>query len=343
MNATSDSKFREIYPEGSFFDVSEEALKTVDICINCILVHLLGMFGFTGNGLNIMVLTHHGMRTTTNLILFYLAVCDLCFSCMTLIYYSQKIVFYVNQYWSTTWSSYVYVTLNPVQTWLFFTSTYLVLILSAERMVAVCFPFHVAILISRSRIKLVVGVFVFILAGLLSPYYGATYLDYAIMNNITVVLRYKTDFSLNSYFYYCSFVSSIYVTAIITFLVLLFTLMTLIALTKSSKNLRRLSSAAMLRRAREMRSAKTSLFLSTSLICLVLIPSGLMDALLSTKSYMLYFTHNALMLLNTFKQVLYVLNSSFNFVFYVITSPKFAQTFRNIFRKKKYLKYSKIA
>ncbi|KAK0067450.1 allatostatin-A receptor [Biomphalaria pfeifferi] len=126
MNATSVSKFREIYLEVSFFDVSEEALKTVDICINCILVHLLGMFGFTGNGLNIVVMTHHGMRTTTNLILFYLAVCDLCFSsCMTMIFYSQKIVFNVNQYWSTTWSSNVYVTLNPVQTWLFFTSTYL--------------------------------------------------------------------------------------------------------------------------------------------------------------------------------------------------------------------------
>ncbi|KAK6969875.1 G-protein coupled receptor 39 [Biomphalaria glabrata] len=342
MNSTNEVKVVLTTQPENLLDVSDEVFEALDIAINCIVVHLLSSLGLIGNSLNIAVLSQHSMRDTTNLILLCLSVSDLCFSCFMEIYYINKIVYYFDQYLSMTMWTYISVLTVPVQTLLFFTSTSLVMILSVERMVAVCFPFHVSRIVTRFRIKFLIGVFIFGLAGVVSPLYGARTLETVTFNNVTIVSGVSTEFFTNAYFSAFYMFLTIYLLVFITSVVIVCTIITLASLTVSSSKIQHLSAEVMLKRAREVRSARTSLCLSSSLIFLVLVPSGLFDIIFASNNSLFRFTNKALMVLNTFKQILYLFNSSFNLVLYVITSPKFAQTFRNIFRVRTGLRYSNI-
>uniref|UniRef100_A0A2C9KYK8 G-protein coupled receptors family 1 profile domain-containing protein n=1 Tax=Biomphalaria glabrata TaxID=6526 RepID=A0A2C9KYK8_BIOGL len=319
-------------------DLSFDVWKAIEVLVNCVLAEVLGVFGILGNVLNIIVLTQHDMRNTTNLILTFLSVSDLIFSVLTVFYHIKNIVFFLNIYLSYSLNSYYYQFFDGIKLLFLFTSTYFVTMLSVERMIAVCFPFHVARIVTTFRIKCAAIVILFLLAGLLTPLFCITYLDIAIVDNITFTQRSVTSFFVNNYaflmYFYFSTLTNIYSMVIPIIIVLMCNIATVIKLNSSSEKRKDLSINTNSKRIKDLRSIKISFFLSTALILFVLVPSGIIETLIGQKIIADDLSLRTVTLIIDSENLLYIVNSSFNFVLYVITSPKFAQTFKNLFNYK---------
>ncbi|XP_055860848.1 growth hormone secretagogue receptor type 1-like [Biomphalaria glabrata] len=333
MNITSDEGTHNL------LDVSDTIYTAFDILINCFLAQALAWFGFLGNILNICVLSQQGMRDTTNLLLLYLAVSDLIFSILTIAYRIQNIVFYVDRHLSVTILSYYYEIFDNIKYTALFSGTYLITMLSVERMFAVCFPFQVSRIVTRFRIKICAFIITFIIFVIQLPLYGLTYLDLYIVDNATEMRRYVTNFTLNNYdflknFYLSTFVN-VYSMVIPIVIVMVCSIMTITTIKMSFKNTRKLSTNSQLKRTKEIRSVKLSLVLSTSLISLVLVPSGCIETVLITNRPSVHLSEKAYRLLFSSDQILYIMNSSCNFILYVLTSQKFTKTLTKMFVLKK--------
>lgn len=177
------------------------------------------------------------------------------------------------------------------------------------------------------------------LGGLLSPLFCITYLEQELVNNITVTRRYTSTFFLENFdflvnFYFTTFMN-IYSMIIPVISVLMCTVATVIKLKSSSEKIKDLSTNAMSKRVKDLRSVKISFFLSTALIFFVLVPSGILETLLAHGIIGKDLSLKIFNLITDSENILYIVNSSFNFVLYVLTSPKFAQTFTSLFNPKK--------
>ncbi|XP_055860619.1 probable G-protein coupled receptor B0563.6 [Biomphalaria glabrata] len=310
-------------------DVSDTVYIAFDLILNCFLSLLLAMLGFVGNILNICVLSQQGMRDTTNLLLLYLAVSDLIFSFLTLVYRIPNVVFYFDKHLSVSLKYCYFQVLDSIKLLSLFCSTYFITMLSVERMFAVCFPFQVSRIVTRFRIKITAMCITVILFLFLSPMYGFAYLDTAIVDNVTEIWRYGTPFYFDNYSFFSTFYLSIFINVysmgIPIIIITSCTIMTIIKVKTSYQTIQCMSDTVRVKRVQEIRSVKISLFLSTFLILFVIVPPGIIETLLFTRYSDLRLTLKSVELLISSEQMIYVLNSSFNFIVYVITSPKFAK------------------
>ncbi|KAH9489483.1 hypothetical protein Btru_049381 [Bulinus truncatus] len=200
------------------------------------------------------------MRDTTNLILLYLSVSDFVISILAVLQHISNLVYCWNNYLSFTFDL-LYITLfGYIKLVCLFTSTYFVTMLSVERMIAVCFPFHVSRIVTKFRIKVLAVLITFLLSGLLSPYCGLIYLSYSTKDYVLFIGTVQIEFFQNNYSFFADFYLSIFVNiysmAIPTIIVLLFKIMTIKKLARTSRNLNGLYENVMSKRVKELRSLK---------------------------------------------------------------------------------------
>lgn len=119
---------------------------------------VLTILGIVGNGMSIIVLMQKKMRdSTTSIVLAGLAFSDMMFLIFNAIRKSTAIVERYDQTAADTFNATTFYYLFYLKTAFSRVSTMLVVVISTERFIAVLFPFKVKMLVTRTRMTLVVA------------------------------------------------------------------------------------------------------------------------------------------------------------------------------------------
>lgn len=314
--------------------VSAQTLARIDLALNCILTYIVGAFGIVGNVLNIIILSHHGFKESTNIMLVSLSISDLLFvviQCFSRVMYVARLYDYY--IYDTVLSMYFvyFVFMHQIALNM---SILQVTVISLERFVAVWFPFKVSHIFTARNVIIIILILFFINFALYFPcnFYYTYRWAYARNKTFLYADFQYTEFFLsrvevfNSYAVYSSLLMNIPLAILVICTVLI-----ILKLVKARENLKKMTSAAP--DSMKSRDKKAVRMLLT--ICIVAI--GFFVPTSGIDIYM-WLTTEGLQQTRYFRDVLvaveglaYQMCSSINFVIYVTMSSKFAKTYRELF------------
>lgn len=306
------------------YDANENAL---DFWMSGIVLNLVGIVGILGNVLSMVILSRPQMRSSINYLLIGLARCDtiliitsmLLFGFRSIYPYSGYLFFY-NFYIYPQISPFVFPLAVAAQT----ASIYLTLMVSLERYVAVCHPLRARALCTYGRSKFYV-IFCAVFAVLYnlvklweirvvaydSPRLGMIYC-------VTSTELRKNSEYITIYIHWCYLVVNYFIPFIG---LLIFNLLIYRQVRKANKERQRLS-----------RTEKREIGLATMLMCVVIV-FFLFNLLALYINIMEAFYKTIEDDLIVISNLLVTLNSSVNFIIYVIFGEKFKRIFLLLFCK----------
>ncbi|CAL1529157.1 unnamed protein product [Lymnaea stagnalis] len=278
-----------------------------------------------------LVLFRHGMDDSSNIVLIGLSLSDLIYSCSEtytrIMYITARIdSFIANNLLSVYVAFFLYISTYGTST-----SVWLVALISIERMIAVCFPFHVSRLMSPVRMRfMVVFVFTFV-AIFYSPSFCMYYLDLVFNKKInrTVLTSFKRKEYIDNLWWLSIFLEYIlpsFMNAVPMITILTCTFATIVNLIKANKNSAKISNSRA-KRVKEMRSIKIALIICCSMAFSILIPTAFLDAY---SSYGLNI--NTTMIIYAIDQLAVQTNATMNFFIYVALSSKFKSKVLKMFQ-----------
>ncbi|XP_055895000.1 FMRFamide receptor-like [Biomphalaria glabrata] len=322
------------------FDVSDEVYYLLLFVTNAIIANILSLIGILGSILNVIILSHHKMQDTTNVILLAISVCDLIYSITQISFnFYQFARSFINVYifqWATVINLLIFDRINYIA---LIVSIHLVTLVSIERMVAVCFPFHVSRVFTLYRMKCIIISIVCCNIVLRIPFYFKFEMYFDEYKNVTMpFLRFGDLFFQNiTFFNTYSRISALFLYSILPFFVIFIcTFATIFHISITSKTNKALSSMeAIAKRKKEMKSVKIVLIICVFLMFFILIPLFVQQVLFV---FALVISQKLSLITFWIVNILVQLNSSFNFVIYVTGSPKFKRTLMKIFYSKRLLK-----
>ncbi|CAL1529141.1 unnamed protein product, partial [Lymnaea stagnalis] len=292
-------------------------------------------FGLVGNILNAVVLSSPKFKDTTSFLLLSLSVVDFFVSATHLVFRMPNILLYFNPRLSYTfycfYLAYVYMW-NQI---FLFVSIFYVSLVAVERMIAVCFPFHVARLVTRFRVRVITVLGFIFYAAINSPFlnmlYTSTYHD---GNNVPYTRVSYTDFYLKHWdqlLYYRLIVTALFIYALPMILIIGSTVMITSTMALSWKNLNKLSNTNSSKRLKEMKSTKTALYVCLSMMIFILIPSSIFGMLSWIREDLFPTYRKRTTIIYYVMTNVFQFNSFVNFIIYVATSPKFSRQFKYLF------------
>ncbi|CAL1538407.1 unnamed protein product, partial [Lymnaea stagnalis] len=306
--------------------------------INCVFSHVLAVCGIVGNMLNVAVFAQRNMKNNTNILFAWLSFNDVVFSCTQVISRLESVV----RKFDATLATSVYICYNAyVYFWnqvALASSVYLVGVVAVERTVAVCFPFSAFRIVTSARVKLAIGLGYLLVIGLSSPWLFLFNVEWVTDpgTNRTVARMVGTEF-LATHFRFITHDLYIAINVVLFYapvaVISACTVMTTVGLAAFSRNRRLLSAAAAVvtsvKRKREMKSARTAVILCVMIVVLVFVPTGVLEMM--TVYSPNYFNDNQVYILRCLQTVAYEASCAFNLVIYLMTSSKFAKTFKKLF------------
>ncbi|CAL1526077.1 unnamed protein product, partial [Lymnaea stagnalis] len=279
-----------------------------------------------------LVLSRHGMGDSTNVVLVALSLSDLIFSTSETFSRSVRIVNRYDLAWADALSTIQFIGFVRVSLWAMVTSTWLVSVISVERMLAVCFPFHVSRLTSPKKMTCTVVLVYIFVTPLYYPYLGHFYAtwDYDPVLNKTYLYLYMTQWYYDNYWWLTvheRYILPSFATTIPMVAILVGTFTTIVALTTQTAQHKRVLNTSSLRarRAKEMKSVKISLLICLCLAFSILIPNAALDAWIGLNIHAVPLV--ILDMIRDFTQLAVQLNASMNFFIYVALSSKFKETY----------------
>ncbi|CAL1529139.1 unnamed protein product, partial [Lymnaea stagnalis] len=291
--------------------------------------------GVVGNGINVVVLSSPKFRDTTSFLLLSLSVADFFASVTELLFRLPNVIMYFQLRLADAvfcfYMTYIYFwNLHFVYVSIFYVS-----LVAVERMIAVCFPFHVASLVTMFRVKFITVTGFMFYAALFSPNLNMLYTIRSYdRNNETSLRMAYTDFYKENYellIVYRQAVSILFVYALPILTITVCTAMVTSAMALNWRNLKKLSSSHSAKRLKEMKSSKTALCVCLSMAVFILIPSFVFDMLSVFREDLFPQNRNRSTVIYYAMTLIYELNSFLNFIIYVATSSKFAREFKELF------------
>ncbi|KAJ0180824.1 hypothetical protein K1T71_002909 [Dendrolimus kikuchii] len=323
-NSTAAAEF-----DGCESDVGVDASdKLIRFVVHGVLLNLIGAGGLLGNALSVLVLTRPQMRSSINCLLVGLAACDtvliltsvLLFG-LTAVYPYTGLLHHYYYHVCPHLTPYAYPIANAAQTM----SVYLTLIVTVERWVAVCHPFRAKALCTSSRARwYVLGTAAFALAYNAPKFFEAEVVARrdaagALVYCVTANLDFRTDS------YIVVYIHSLYM--IVMYIVPFTALAALNA--RIVLQVRR----AQAERARLSRVQRRELGLATMLLVVVLVffLCNLLPLVTNSFEVFLGDQFEKLDPLVKTSNLLVTINSSVNFIIYVIFGEKFKRIFLKMF------------
>ncbi|XP_021205141.1 FMRFamide receptor isoform X1 [Bombyx mori] len=314
--------------EGCDSDVGvQPADKLFRFVVHGVLLNAIGAAGLLGNALSVVVLSRPQMRSSINCLLVGLAACDtvliltsvLLFGLTAVYPYTGRLRYYYYHVCPHI-TPYAYPIANAAQTM----SVYLTLIVTVERWVAVCHPFRAKSLCTSSRARwYVLGTAAFALAYNAPKFLEAEVVTRSVDGEpvycVTADLHFRTET------YIVVYIHSLYM--IVMYIVPFSALAALNACIV--RQVRR----AQAERARLSRVQRRELGLATMLLVVVLVFFLCNLLPLVTNSFEVFLgdqLENLDPLVKT-SNLLVTINSSVNFVIYVIFGEKFKRVFLKMF------------
>nr|ALM88335.1 FMRFamide receptor [Chilo suppressalis] len=295
--------------------------------LNGVLLNCIGAGGLLGNALAVLVLSRPQMRSSVNCLLVGLAACDtvliltsvLLFGLTAVYPYTGRLRYYYYHVCPHI-TPYAYPIANAAQTM----SVYLTLIVTVERWVAVCHPFRAKALCTSSRARLYVfGTAVFAFLYNFPKFFEAE--TYVSVDDGELVHCVKPNEAFRTESYIAVYIHWMYL--IVMYIVPFTALAVLNACIV--KQVRR----AQAERARLSRVQRREISLATMLLVVVLVFFLCNILPLVTNSCEVFFENQLEKLdpLVKTSNLLVTINSSVNFVIYVIFGEKFKRVFLKMF------------
>lgn len=304
-----------------------EGDKLVRFVVHGVLLNCIGAGGLLGNALSVVVLSRPQMRSSVNCLLVGLAACDtvlivtsvLLFG-LTAVYPYTGLLRHYYYHVCPRLTPYAYPIANAAQTM----SVYLTLIVTVERWVAVCHPFRAKALCTSSRARwYVLGTAAFALAYNAPKFFEAEVVARSEGGERVYCVTANLDFRTDSYI--VIYIHSMYM--IVMYLVPFSALAALNA--RIVLQVRR----AQAERARLSRVQRRELGLATMLLVVVLVffLCNLLPLVTNSFEVFLGDQFERLDPLVKTSNLLVTINSSVNFVIYVIFGEKFKRIFLKMF------------
>ncbi|XP_052751320.1 FMRFamide receptor-like [Galleria mellonella] len=305
----------------------EESDKLVRFVVHGVLLNAIGAGGLLGNGLSALVLSRPQMRSSVNCLLVGLAACDtvliltsiLLFGLTAIYPYTGRLRYYYYHVCPHI-TPYAYPIANAAQTM----SVYLTLIVTVERWVAVCHPFRAKALCTSSRARwYVLGTAAFALAYNAPKFFEAEV--YTSIDDGELIYCVKPDWEFRTEAYVAIYIHWMY---LIVMYIIPFS-----ALAALNACIVRQVRRAQAERARLSRVQRREIGLATMLLVVVLVFFLCNLLPLVTNSFEL-FLENQLEKLDPLvktSNLMVTINSSVNFLIYVIFGEKFQRVFLKMF------------
>lgn len=311
------------------YETYEPNERTFDFWINVIILNTIVIIGTIGNVLSIFILSRPKMRSSINCLLIGLAICDTMLILSSMFVYGFASIYpYTGSffyYHYNLYPKYVRRVLFPLMAASRTSSIYLTLMVSVERYVAVCHPLRARSLCTYGRAKYYIAFCTcFAIAFNLVKFWERYVVedDHPELGLIYCVapteLRVDPNYK-KIYIYWCSFI----IMNILPFIgLLIFNILIYRQIVISNKKRQRLS-----------RTEKREIGLATMLICVVIVFFLLNSLSVYIKICEVYFDRMDPMV-NSVSNMLITLNSSVNFIIYVIYGEKFKRIFLSLFCKR---------
>ncbi|KAJ2946798.1 hypothetical protein O0L34_g12861 [Tuta absoluta] len=310
--------------------------------VHGVLLNGIGAGGLLGNALAVLVLSRPQMRSSINCLLIGLAACDTVLILTSVLLFGLTAVYpytgYMHYYYfhiCPHLTPYVYPLANAAQTM----SVYLTLIVTVERWVAVCHPFRAKALCTSSRARwYVLGTALFALIYNMPKFFEAEVYPVFATSNATVTASNITVISEETDYVYCvttsSFRSDTYIIVYIhwMYMVVMY-VVPFSALAALNACIVRQVRRAQAERARLSRVQRRELGLATMLLVVVLVFFLCNILPLVTNAFEVFMDEefDKLDPLVKTSNLLVMINSSVNFIIYVIFGEKFKRVFLKMF------------
>ncbi|XP_059174432.1 endothelin receptor type B-like [Physella acuta] len=309
-----------------------ELVLEMNFFLNTIIIHIVCLFGVLGNTFTLVVLTQHGFKDATNILLLSLAASDLVFSVTTSMSYMYNIVKIFDMDFASSMYA-VYVThILPVHGLSSVASFISVAVISVERFIAVWFPFHSTRIVTPKRMKIVVvSVYVYLTILILPDIFCYQFGWYFHpLQNRTFAQVYKTKFYEENEdvleFYFWMFRNNFTSTLPLAIVIVCTTMIVAKLISSSKKRKLMTSHHVTANKVKDKRVVKMLMVVSLTYIA-ILLPTTIMDLYMAIADP----ARIVINVLVFIQNLLYQINASVNFVIYVTTSSKFYQTYKNIF------------
>ncbi|XP_059154658.1 FMRFamide peptide receptor frpr-18-like [Physella acuta] len=309
-------------------DLDPRTVHILDTFTNCIMINFLGVFGIVGNSINIAVLSRHGFRESTNIVLIALSTSDLLFSTFQPITRLKCIVGYFDSSFAETVHAFVTVYFFLPKFVCLGISFWYVALIAIERFVAVYFPFQVSKIFTRKRM-LVLVIFIFCFGfTMISPTFFAFQYHWRwnLVLNISLGAVDYTDFYITNHefldFYMWVGLNNLFCT--LSFSVVLFCCLAIcLKLMRSAVKREKLTTTSS---GYDVKVVKMLVTVCTIYI-FVAIPT---ITLYSYYKPSFIFVSPVHRLMNDVSDILFLTNASSNFIVYVSMSKKFADTYKQL-------------
>ncbi|XP_013093790.2 FMRFamide receptor-like [Biomphalaria glabrata] len=287
--------------------------------INYVITPILSVIGVVGNVINLVVLRQSGYKDTNVLLLESLSMADLILSLLNILLRTRE---FVQQFGAII---YIY-SYGPFVIMAVVVNCHLGVI-AVERVIAVCFPFHVSRIFIRSRVKLSIGFIYVFCIGTYSPLFFM--FEPLWVNNQTAVVIVPSQIFLSNMEAIIVYLTTVAVNIYSITLPAIVIICSLFVGVKLLMRKLQLPMHCTQRRSKDLSAMKMIL----SVCLLVLFNNG------SCLGMNYFFQAYALTegplydLLKDLLTLIDQLNTSFNFFVYVAMSKKFLKTYRNFLSK----------
>ena len=309
----------------------------ITYCLQCVVFPILTAFGLLGNTLSLIVLFQKKIRnSTTSIVLIGLAISDVCFLVTNMARKSTCIIRQFDKLTADTFNAVSFGGLFFTKTAFSRVSTLIVVLISIERLFAVAFPLKVRSLVTKTRMTVaVITCFIipFAFCAGLPPQYTYTYIRGRPYIAQTKFALENAD-PLKIYNEYFLVISLRYIPVIVV--IILNTL--IIVLFKRSRRFQNKNAGNSERElARQQEERKlTRMLLAVAIIFLICLLPG--DAVLLISGINAKFSffgtyHNFFLAISDLSLLFEIMNSSINFIIYMLLNRLFFETYNNLFCK----------
>lgn len=318
---------------------TQEILAVLDLVLQYFVCSVLGLCGVVGNVLSIVVLLQLGLAQSTNLLLLSLTFCDLVYcgfeALKAVRFLVDSVDRIVGMTLDTMWLAYI---IN-IQICASYCSNTHVLIIAVERFTAVFFPFHVSRLFTTKTLKvLIVVCYVYVClpvstlawtmlthTWVLDPGSNRTY---AVLSFSPFYLHHVESLDM----FGGLVINNLFLTVSVLVVLVSCVAASLKMLHARKSKLHQTSSKSL-----HKADAKVSKMLLSVCACYALfnIPTICFEVFKSCSPLEQKSTTIFIFLQNS-SEILYLANSSMNFVLYMTSSTKFSNTYKKLFRRNSY-------
>ncbi|CAK9812881.1 FMRFamide receptor [Anthophora quadrimaculata] len=297
-----------------------------DFIIYGVLVNLVGLFGIFGNAISMIILSRPQMKSSINYLLIGLARCDTVLIVISILIYGLPAIYaYTGLLFDYKFIVYPKIVrfLYPLSCMAQIATVYLTLTVTLERYIAVCHPLKARSFCTYGRAQLAVLVIVIFSFIYNLPKFWEVdfYTEIHWKYNVTVYCLYPADLRSNDLYV------TLYVHWMYFFICYLFPFLALVIFNaaiyqrvrKANRDLQQLS-----------RHQRREIGLATMLLCVVIVFLICNILPLASNIHETFLNDPPLWLVQT-GNLLVTINSSINFIIYVIFGRKFKRIFLKLF------------